>query len=387
LIKVEKIKIIIVIVCISFTQVLQYSVAPVLGQVQNHFSDVKTTLIQMLITAPSFVAMVFAVLSGFLVVKISKKKLLVFGCFMAGITGFIPLLSDSFNLLFLSKILYGIGMGLASTLNAGVVAEYFEGEERTYVMGIQSASVGAGMVVVTTCSGYLGGFGFQTTYYIHIIGFISMILIFLLLPETGKVKAISAISKEKIRINKDVLKISFWGFLEFLFLISFTTNIAMHISGSLAGNSGVSGILTGIFSGSQIFIGLILGFVTRIFRKYTLPVAMLLFSIGTVILICFSYNFILIALGAALCGFSQGIFMPRALVDVSNAVKPVSTAMAAACLICFTCLGQFISPIVLNTLAHVLFGSVTTTHVYLISAAGMALSAGLFITTKLRRNT
>jgi MFS family permease len=382
--KAKKVKIIIVIVCISFTQTLQYSVAPVLGQIQNHFSDVKTTLIQMLVTAPSFAAMVFAVLSGWLVTKVSKKKLLIFGGFMAGITGFIPFLSDNFNLLFLSRILYGSGMGLASALNAGVVAEFFEGEERVSAMGIQSASVGAGMVVVTTCSGYLGGFGFQTAYWIHIIGFIAVILISLLLPETGKIKTRYV---EKIKINKEVLKISFWGFLEFLFLISFTTNIAMHISGTLTGNSGVSGILTGIFSGSQIFIGLILGFVTRIFRKYTLPAAMFLFSLGTVILICFSSNFILLSLGSVLCGFSQGIFMPRALVDVSNAVKPISAAMAAACFICFTCLGQFISPAVLNILARVLFGSVTTMHVYIIAATGMVLSAGLFITTKLRRNT
>ena len=57
------------------------------------------------------------------------------------------------------------------------------------------------------------------------------------------------------------------GMLEFLFLISFTTNIAMHMSGGLAGNSSASGSITGIFSGTQIIVGLVLGRITRLIKK------------------------------------------------------------------------------------------------------------------------
>ena len=139
--------------------------------------------------------------------------------------------------------------------------------------------------------------------------------------------------------------------LEFLFLITFTTNIAMHLSGNLAGNTAVSGNLTGVFSGSQIVIGLILGMVTKITKKYTLPVAMLSFSIGGLLLILFPSNLIMLMAGAVFCGFSQGIFIPQAMVDVAGAVKPVATAMASACFTCAMCFGQVISPTVLNTIS------------------------------------
>lgn len=151
----KKIKIIIAIAAISFIQGLQYCVSPVLGQIQEHYVNVDVSLIQMLITAPALMSMIVAILSGWLVIKISKKKLLIFGSLVAGVTGFLPFLSDSFGLLFFSRTFYGVGLGLATALNTAVVAEFFEGDERVSVMGIQAASVGAGMVVVTTVGGML----------------------------------------------------------------------------------------------------------------------------------------------------------------------------------------------------------------------------------------
>lgn len=380
----KKIKIIISIVCISFLQGLQYTVSPVLNQIQEHYPKVDVSLVQMLITAPSLLAMIIAVVSGWLVIKISKKKLLLFASLVAGISGIIPFLADSFGLWLFSRVFFGVALGLATALNTAVVADFFEGEERVAAMGIQAASVGAGMFVETTLSGFLGNYGFIYVNFVHSIGFISMILLALLLPDTGKVKA----GNNKILLNKKVFYISFLGALEFLFLISFTTNISMHLSGSLAGSASVSGILTGIFSGSQILMGLLLGYITRITRKHTLPIAMLSFAFGAILLILFSSNMVMLMIGAVFCGFSQGMFIPQAMCEITNAVDPISTAMAAACFTCAMCIGQLISPTVLNTLSQLIFKDVTTSHVYLLSAIFMTVIAVvvMFLTDRKKAN-
>lgn len=368
----EKIKIIISIVCISFIQGLQFCVSPVLGQIREHYPQVDVSMVQMLITAPALLSMAVSVGCGWLVLKIDMKKLLVFAGLTAGITGFVPFLADSFWLLFAARAVYGVAMGLATTLNVAVVAAFFEGEERVSVMGIQAASVGAGMVVVTTMGGILGSGGFQRAYFINVIGFITMILIAVCLPQTKTAKAGDS---GKIRLNKKVLITSVFGMLEFLFLITFTTNIAMHISGELAGSTSVSGNLTGVFSGAQIVMGMILGYITKITKQYTLPVAMLSFAAGGMLLILFPSNLVMLMAGAVLCGFSQGMFIPTAMVEVSNAVTASSTAMASACFSCAMCLGQLISPAVLNQAAKILFGETTTTNVYITAVAGMTAAA------------
>lgn len=360
------------IVAISFIQGLQYGVSPILGEIKGHYPEVDVSLIQMLITAPGLLSMIVSLASGWLVLKITKKQMLIFGAGIAGVTGFMPFLSDSFALLFAARTLYGIGLGIATTMNVAVVAEFFEGDERVKAMGVQAASVGAGMVATTTAAGMLGKGGFQNAYFVNIIGFISMLILLVCLPETGISKQAHT---EKIRLNKKVLVMDLFGVLEFLFLITFTTNIAMHLSGAIAGDSSVSGMLTGCFSGSQIVIGILLGALTKITKKYTLPAAMLSFSIGAVILILFPENAALLAAGAVFCGFSQGIFIPTASTFISNVVSPVATAFAAATFTVAMNVGQLVSPAILNGLSKAAFGETTTTGVYSLSAAGMLAAA------------
>ncbi|MDD3402509.1 MAG: MFS transporter [Hespellia sp.] len=377
----KKIKIIISIICISFIQGLQFCVSPILGPIQKHFSDVSISMVQMLVTVPTFLSIIVAIGSGWIVVKISKKKLLLFASAVAGITGFMPFLADSFNLLFVSRIIYGVALGLAMALNTAVVAEFFEGDERVTVMGVQAASVGAGMVVVTTLGGILGAIHFQNAYFVGVIGFIALVVIAACLPETGTAKITKT---EKITLNKKVYFTAFVGVLEMIFLITFSTNIAMHISGSLAGSTTVSGNLTGLFAGAQIVMGLILGAITKVTKKYTLPAAMLSFSVGAVLLIMFPSNYVMLMVGAAFCGFSQGMFVPTSMVEVANAVNPASTAMASAVLTCGLCFGQLISPTVLNTASKVILGETTTTNVFILAAIGMAISAVIVIFNKMK---
>lgn len=360
------------IVAISFIQGLQYSVSPILGDIQEHYPGVDISLIQMLITAPGLLSMAVSLASGWLVLKITKKQMLLFGALVAGITGFVPFLSDSFALLLGARICYGVGLGIATTMNVAVVAEFFEGNERVKAMGVQAASVGAGMVVATTAAGMLGKGGFQRAYFVNVIGFISLAALLLCLPETGIAKQNRT---EKIKLNKKVLLMDLFGLTEFLFLITFTTNIAMHLSGAIAGDSSVSGMLTGCFSASQIVIGILLGAVTKAAKNYTLSAAMLSFSIGAAILILFPGHGLLLAVGAVFCGFSQGIFIPTASTYISNAVPPVATAFAAATFTVAMNLGQLISPTVLNGLSKAVFGETTTTGVYVLSAAGMLAAA------------
>lgn len=366
----DKLKIKVVIVFISFCQGLQFTISPVLNQIQSNYSNVDISLIQMLITAPALLSMIVAVISGWLVVKISKKKLLLLGSFMTGITGFIPFLSNSFSLLFFSRTIFGVGLGLCIALNTAVVAEHFEGKERVSAMGLQGASVGTGMLIITTLGGILGARGFQYTYYIHILGFVGMIMILLFLPDTGKGEIAN---NEKIKLNKTVYKISVLGMAEYIFLMAFTTNIAMHLGGRLAGNSSVIGTLTGVFSGIQIFVGLMLGVITKYTKDKTLPIAMMSFGIGSILLVLFPSTYIVLLISAVFCGMSQGIFVPQAMYEVSSAVKPIAAAMASACFTVFMCFGQLISPTVLNTMSKIVFGSVNTTNVYTITSVGMII--------------
>jgi predicted MFS family arabinose efflux permease len=378
----NKLAIKVVIVFISLCQGLQFSISPVLEKIQFAFPSVNVSTIQMLITAPALFSIAMALLSGWLVIHISKKALLIFGTFILGICGFLPLLYENFIFLFLSRTALGIGLGIIIALNTAVVVEYFDGSERVTVLGLQGSSVGAGMLLSATLGGQLGSIQYQYAYFVHALGFVAALVIFFLLPkDIGKMNDV----KEKIRINMKVFRLSMLMALEYLFLISFTTNIAMHLSGELKGSAQVAGLLTGVFSGVQIFAGLILRKINRFAGSYTLPVAMMSFALGCIFLILFPSSLFLLFCGAIFCGMSQGIFVPQSMFEVSNAVSPISVAMASACLTVAMCVSQFISPVILNTISRILFGKVITTGVYALAMICMALISIVFAITNCRK--
>ena len=372
--KSKKIKTIIAVVAISFLQGLQHSVTPMLQSIQDAFPDVKTSLVQMLVSGPGLLAMAVALLSGILVTKISKKKLLLFAAALALITGFLPFVKESFALLFACRIVYGITLGLCMSLNGVVVADFFEGQERVQVMGIQAAAVGAGMMIINAGAGTLGASDYHLSYWINLIALIAFILLLLCLPDTGRVVTDR---ENRISLNKEVFIMGGIGFFFFLFLITFNTNISMHIGGKYAGNSSFAGIVNAVFSLIQIAAGFVLGMVTKLFRRQTMTAALVSFAIGAMILVLFPANAAMLLLGALFCGICQGIFMPTGMVTVTNAVNPQSAAMATAVFSCGIQLGGFVSPIVTNFASDVIFGEEGTGHVFLIASVGMLILAVL----------
>lgn len=359
------------IAAISSIQALQHSIPPVLEQIAARYSHVNVSLVQSLMTIPSLLAMVIALVSGWLVTRISKKKLLLFAGISAAATCLLPLVTDSFPLLLISRTLYGVPLGLAAALNTAVVADFFEGEARVTAMGIQSVAIGLGIMLVSTVSGWLGRLGFRLTYLLGLLGFASAIVLLLCLPDTGKATTAEG---EHIHPTKAVWQTAVFTALEFLFLITFNTNIALHMSGELAGDSAAAGLLTGMYAVAQIPAGLLLKYINRCTGRYTVPFAMASFCVGGILLILFPESLPLLALGAFFCGFSQGAFVPQAMVEAANAVPAAASALAGAFVTSGMCIGQLISPAVLNGITDLVFGEANTTRVYLVAVAGMLVS-------------
>lgn len=369
-----KIRVVATVFAIALINGLQHLLSPVLSSVRDYYPDIDVSLVQMLVTVPTLVGVFFALLTGWLALHVSKKKIFLFAALVSGITGLLPLLSDSFALLFVSRALYGMSLGIVVSLVTALVADFFDGDERVQVMGIQGASVGTGMVLVTTLAGFIGRTDFHHTYYLSILGFISFFAILVLLPEVPVAKPEKG-EKKQIRLNAEVFRMAAFIFAEGFFIIIYTTNLSMHLTGALKGDAAIAGTLTGIFSASQIIMGILLGRIAKVTGRYTLPVALFSLAAGYLLTALFPGSMPILAVSAVLCGYSQSVYCAKAMQEVTTVVDPDSTPMAASLLTCSLMLSQFVSPVVVNALSGVLFGSVTTTGAYLIGSVGAAAAA------------
>lgn len=365
-----KARVVATVFAIALINGLQHSLSPVLSSVHAYYPGVDVSLIQMLVTVPTLMAVVVALLTGWLALYISKKKIFLFAALVAGVTGLVPLLSDSFWTLFLFRALYGVALGIVVSLVTALVADFFDGEERVQVMGVQGASVGAGMVLVTTLAGIVGRTDFHNTYYLSILGFVAFFAILLLLPEVP-VKRAEGGEKKRIRLNAEVWRMAAFLFAEGFFIIVYTTNLSMHLAGALKGDTAVAGMITGVFSAAQILMGVLLGRISRITGRYTLPVAMFALAAGYLLLVFFPGNLPILLVSAVFCGYSQSVYCAKAMAEVTTVVDQDSTPMASSLMTCALCLSQFISPVVIGGVSRLFFGEVTTTGAYLLGSIGI----------------
>ena len=374
-------QVLLAVVAIAIIQALQFTVTPVLPQLGEHYADVSVSFIQMLVTIPQLTAMVFGLLSGWLVTRVSKKKLLISAAIVATASGLIPLAADSFALLFICRMVYGYACGTAIALNTAVVAEFYEGRERVRMMGLQAACVGCCIMIVTFLSGIAGRAGFRASYLMNLFGLVSLVMLAVFLPDTGRVDPESSAG---LRPNRTVFILAGFMFLEWLFMTAFGTNIAMHLSGRLAGDPALAGTLSSISSLAMICMGLFLGSLTRRFGRFTLPLSMAFYGCAAVLFVLFPSAFLPLAAGAALVGASQGSFIPVMMTEASEIVEPAAVAMASAVLTAGSGIAQAVSPVVLNGVTGAVFGEVTTGRVFGVSAVSIFISAGLFVLWRVR---
>lgn len=380
----KTLKINLVIFLTSYCLALQFVVTPILGNIQKEFSSVSISTTQMLVTVPMLLGAIFALASGLLVRFISKKTLMLLASLICWITGMIPLFFGGFLTLFISRIILGIGLGALTALSASVIADSFEGKKRISAMGLQAASIGGSILLITTLSGFLGNTNYRLSLLVHFPALFAFFAIFFLLEDRGKEVILNSMP---FSIDKRLSSLVILSAVEFLFIVSFSTNIAMHITGNLSGNTKIVGGITGIFAASQILAGLLLNKISRYARSYTLSLAMLCFFISASILIFTSNNLFLIVIAAVFAGLSQGIFVPRAMFEAAECVPKEATALAAALVSTGISAGQFTSPIILNSIAKLIYGHIQTTYVFSIGAVIMWIIPFIMILKQKTRKT
>ena len=87
------------------------------------------------------------IVAGQCAMHVSKKKLALLGVALITIGGILPLVvNQSIIALLVCSIVLGGGIGFVTTINPMLVSEYFEGEERSNVLGL-----GTGVTSLGAC--------------------------------------------------------------------------------------------------------------------------------------------------------------------------------------------------------------------------------------------
>lgn len=155
-----------------------------------------------------------------------------------------------------------------------------------------------------------------------------------------------------------------------IFVATFNTNIAMYIDRKGIGDASTAGTVASIMQVIGIIGGLMLGFVVKTFKWFTIGASILVMAAGTAI-VGMTTSFPMICIGAVLVGIGFAIRNPGAVTFGANMVPAAQASLAIAIISATYNVGNFISAYMVNPVAGLMGDDIANR--FTVSAAALAV--------------
>jgi len=359
--------------------------APVLATMAGALNLTDPTLIGLIVTLPALMFIPSSLLCGKLSETVSKKILLYIGgtLFLIGGIGTI-FLTDITTILVFRAIL-GFGTGICTTLATGFIPDYYEGKKRDTMIGVAAAFMCLFGFVLANLSGIMGSYGWQTSYWLHAVGVIPLILVLFLLPNKPTVVQNTNITEGKetvVPMKKVVYVYCISMFLLYTLMMVLWTQLSIFIEEEQFGSVAAAGFAGSLITLFSFIASMLFGKIFGIFKQFSLFI-----SIAIVVAAFFIFanatNFTMVLIGVALCGFAMGLLGPIMLTKAVMAAPLQRQTFAVSLIIVGISGGQFGSSFWLQ-LVRSMTGDTSLRFVFILNGVLLAVAAVIALLTAIR---
>lgn len=348
------------------------ALAPALPSIRDHFQDVENIdyLSRFVLTLPAFFIAITAPVAGYIVDRIGRRNVLLVSLALVGVAGTAGFFMTAITPVLVTRALVGIAVAGVMTSGTTLIADYYSGEERGRLLGLQTGLMGLVGTLLLTLTGVLADIQWNTPFLIHLTALIVLpfAVVYLHepvrearsegdLPPVGEPGACAGESELQVnRVVSSGIKTSsaVIGMLAFIYLLLIFIQINFYIVplylpfyladlvGASATQSGLAiSFLSLSYSLSSIFLGKTLA---RRDRISVLIAAFLILAVGYSIISLGAAN-IFLYVGLIISGIGLGIMIPGLYVWVANVAPENIRGRALGGFTTAVFLGQFLSPL------------------------------------------
>jgi MFS family permease len=362
----EKAKIKLAIYSFSILMMGILAIAGGIGVIAQKFPE---NDISALMSLPSIPIIIVTLIAGKLQEYVPIKILVVTGilCFITG--GTMPVIIDSFSVILVMRVVFGIGVGLLQTLSSALVGMHFDGTERQQVMGRQLSAQMLGAGGMMFAGGYLALIGWNVVFFVHLVAVVSLIIVFAWLPKNKPILhqiGANSVPVTKIRLTPPAIGWAATLTIFFLGCMILAQFLARYLAEHGLGDAGTAGTGTLIFAIGGFLAGLVYGKLNGIARQATLGIGLLL-GAASYLLIAFSSNIPMAFAGSFLYGGCVSIVMASVMAETAMSVSPAAIPLAIAVTTCGQNIGSYFSPYAAQASAAI-FGQDITKNVFIAGA-------------------
>lgn len=369
-------------------------IIPAVGGLFEAFDN--ATMVNLIITGPALVGVIFCILGGRLADKFNKKFLLVFGFSLFTATSILGASFDNvWYVLILRLFSGGISWGFTSSAALAIVAEvYIDETRRGTVMGWYNAAMAAIGAALSIVGGLLAVNSWQQAFNTYWISLPILLMVILFVPNLNKVKKLETTvaadptagsmstsgSDAKKGIRKLISLLSAFFMLGIIYYIIYY-QIALYVQATGIGNEAVIGTLSSLGTVGSCIIGLCFGMIFGKLQRATIIPTY--FVIGlTFLALYLSTDVYVSAICCILMGAAWGNAYSYYYVRATIVVPPQLTATAIGAVSATSGVAIFLSTFVASNLQTLLGATSIVGILPFLSGAAFAgglLSLGLTI--------
>ena len=323
-------------------------------------------IVKMMVVVPNVFIAIFAPIFGYVVPKIGKLRLLFIALVVYAISGvsgsFLPTI---YHIIFMRAIL-GITIAGILTVVTTLIADYFDGPERSSLIGMQTMFMSIGSTVYGLTAGVLADIGWRNIFYLYgmAIFYFPLAWKFLFNPDVvnhseERIKTDRKIIQNNIAIllvcciNLFVMVMFYMIKLQLPYIL-YSDPAINHVS--LPNIFGVSkeftmnAKLVSVVLTCEVVVTTFVSFKYRRFkanRDFSVMCAMgLSFMALSYIMISKSSNYYMILISMCVCGIGMGMLMPNSTLWAISITKPEKRPFFIGVFNTSTYAGKFLSPFI-----------------------------------------
>lgn len=337
----------------SLTVMAGATIAPSLPSMAVHFQDAPQAqmLVKMLLSVHALFIALTAPAMGALMDRFGRRPVLAVSLLLYGLGGSSGAYLDSLYAIMAGRAALGVAVAGIMSGFTTLIGDYYQGERRNRLMGMQAAFTGFGGLVFLTAGGMLADMGWRYPFLIYLFAFCILpgVLAYLYEPDAAPERQ----SGEEGEGTDSLVRLLPIYLLAFMGMVIFYM-IPVQLPFYLDSLGGVSNTGVGVAIGAMNLVGALssmqFGRLRARFSNVDLfALFCLLMGLGYgVVSLSGSYYGVLCGLVVAGTGF--GLLMPNVNVWLLSLVSPKSRGRAVGGLTTFFLLGQFVSPMLFEPL-------------------------------------
>lgn len=344
------------------------------------YPEIPLVFIELLTTIPSLSILATVLVSPRIGQKIGYKRTVLFGLWLVLLSGMLPLVVNSFWVIFLSRISFGIGIGLFNPLLFLFASSLYQEHELSIMIGLQSAFEGIGGMLITFSVGRLLLVDWKLSFLVYGIVLPILFLFQWFVPDVQEVSQADRAEAETNSLSvagQKTVPIVLYVLL-LMVLVTIYMSITVKITGFIQeggyGDATAGSNLLALVGLGAMLAGFLFGRIHRWMKHYILPVAFLGFAFS-LLLIGFSSTLLTTSIAVTLSGFSFRLVVPYLFNAINQDRTGRATRNTSLLLVGFN-LGAAFAPLGVSLIEKVSFIP-GTAGIFLFEAVVLLLLAGV----------